>query len=235
MVLFGKKDRVVMIPPNRDANGNINTLDYWDGRFGSGDWEINRGFFQTRAFAESQVSHLSLPKNFSGSLCDFGCGAGDAFPVYRATYPFAKLIGVDFSGEAIRLCREKYSTIAEFIQGDIISVPFSDIIITSNVLEHLDSDKEVVNELLERCKKLFVIVPYNERNFGGEHLRFYDENSFADLFPVRKVVFLSKGWSLYGIDLWYQVYLKNIARFILGRPLLVQKKQILFEFQGRRK
>ena len=99
------------------SGNNINTKDYWNSRFGTGDWESKGGFSQTRAFAESQVLHFGLPEDFSGTLCDFGCGAGDAFPVYRVTYPNAKLIGVDFSSKAIQLCREKYSSIAEFIKG----------------------------------------------------------------------------------------------------------------------
>lgn len=216
------------------AGRNINTQDYWDRRFGTGDWKAKGGFSQTRAFAESQISHLGLPDDFSGILCDFGCGAGDAFPVYRKAYPNAKLIGVDFSAEAIRLCREKYSDIAEFIEGDYGTVPHCDVLITSNVLEHLDDDKTAVSVLLERCTTLFAIIPFEERNFCGEHLRAYDEQSFADLFPIRKVVFLSKGWSMFGVSLWYQVYLKNIARFLLGRPLVFQRTQIIFEFRGSR-
>lgn len=34
---------------------NVNTLDYWDNCFGSGDREAKGGYSQTRAFALSQI------------------------------------------------------------------------------------------------------------------------------------------------------------------------------------
>ena len=208
---------------------NINTLDYWDRRFGTGDWEAKGGFSQTRAFAESQILHLGLPNDFSGTLCDFGCGAGDAFPVYRAAFPNAKLVGVDFSGEAIRLCREKYSSIAEFIEGDYTTVPSCNIVIVSNVLEHLDDDKLVVKNLIERCHRLFVVVPFMEKILCREHIRSYDEHSFSQFSVVRIEVFPSRGWSEFGIQRFVGIPVKNILRFILGRPLRHRLLQIMFE------
>ena len=216
------------------TNKNINTLDYWQRRFGTGDWEAKGGYSQTHEFAESQQPYLGLEKDFSGTLCDFGCGAGDAFPVYRHAYPNARLIGIDFSAAAIQLCREKYSTIGEFIEGDCTAVPFCDVIVTSNVLEHLEDNEQVINVLLRRCNFLFVVVPFEEQSLLDEHLRAYDQQSFAGLRPLHRVVFLSKGWSRFGAGLWYEVYFKNIFRWSLGRPLLSQRKQIMFTFSGTR-
>lgn len=211
---------------------NVNSKDYWDRRFGTGDWASKGGFSQTRYFAEAQIPLLGVSSEFEGTLCDFGCGAGDAFPVYRGAFPRAKLKGVDFSAEAIRLCTERYRELGEFYCGTVEDVPHSDVIICSNVIEHIDDDVDVVKRLLERCRKLYVVVPYKEQPLSLEHLRQYDEDSFAIFNLIRRVVYLSKGWSNYGKDLWVGVYLKNIARAALGRPLQRQRRQILFEFNG---
>jgi hypothetical protein len=212
---------------------NINTQQYWNRRFGSGDWADKGGYTQTRQFAEAQVSYFNLPREFLGGLCDFGCGAGDAFPVYRESFPEAVLYGVDFSEDAIRLCCARYGHMATFVSGNAGAVPHVDAIVCSNVLEHVDDDCTIVEDLLNRCRRLFVIVPYRERHLVSEHVRTYTENSFAQFSPVRKKVFLARGWSAFGRELWIGVYLKNIARWLVGRPLRYQNKQILFEFEGR--
>ncbi len=214
----------------QDEPVQINSKSYWDKRFGSGDWEAKGGFSQTRLFAESQIIHLNIEKEFSGTICDFGCGAGDAFPVYRYQYPNAKLIGVDFSEDAIRLCVERYGDIANFYCAEAKDIPPSDVIICSNVLEHIVDYTAVMRNLIARCKLLYVIVPYRESPLCSEHVRHYDEKSFSEFRPRSKTVFLSKGWSQYGINLWYGVYFKNILRAAVGRPLVRQGKQIIFEF-----
>lgn len=213
---------------------NVNSRDYWNDRFGSGDWAAKGGSSQTQAFAKRQVTLFNVPNYWSGKLCDFGCGTGDAFPIYHQAYPNAKFIGVDFSKEAIRLCNEKYSSIADFVEGDCTAVPSCNLIIASNVLEHLHDDKQVVGRLLERCDRLFIVVPFRDHNVGGEHLRAYDEYSFDEFSPLRKKVFLVDGWSFFGGRFFYQIYIKNAARLLLGRPLVRQRKQILFELKGNR-
>ncbi|MBY0579223.1 MAG: class I SAM-dependent methyltransferase [Burkholderiales bacterium] len=212
---------------------NINTVDYWDMRFGTGDWAEKGGFTQTRLFAEAQLPFLRIPSDFNGSICDFGCGAGDAFPVYHRAWPQAKLMGIDFSAAAIRLCAERSGHVAEFACGDISAVPEVDIVICSNVLEHLDDDSGVVGQLLKKCKTLYVIVPFEEQPLSSEHIRAYGKDSFSIFVPERKVVFLARGWSSFGWRLYWDIYLKNMARLLLGRQLYRQRKQILFEFSGQ--
>ena len=210
----------------------VNSMTYWDGRFGSGDWQIKGGFSQTRAFAESQVTILDIESSFSGTLCDFGCGAGDAFPTYRQAFPAARLVGVDFSLEAIALCQNRYSDIAEFFCGTTDAVPKCDIIICSNVLEHVDDDEAVVSSLLKRCRKLFAIVPYREAPLSLEHLRQYSERSFHNLQPAEVCIFKSKGWGLSGFSAIWQIYIKNIFRFMVCRPTISNGRQIMFVFNG---
>ena len=209
---------------------NINTIDYWDMRFGTGDWANKGGFTQTRMFAEAQLPLLHIPEDFTGSICDFGCGAGDAFPLYHQTWPQAKLLGVDFSAAAIQLCAEHYGHVAKFVCGDISAVPAVDIIICSNVLEHLDNDMDVAAQLLKKCKTLYIIVPYKENPLSSEHLRSYDENSFSEFSVSRKVIFKSRGWTEFGIKNIVGIYIKNVIKYLMKKPKRQRGQQILFEF-----
>ena len=209
---------------------NVNTREYWDRRFAQGDWERKGGFTQTALFAHSQIPFIDLPASFSGSLCDFGCGAGDAFPVYRAAFPKAELIGVDFSLDAIRLCEERHGRIANFVCGDHCAVPKTDVVIASNVLEHISDDEEVARQLSRNCRTLYVIVPFDEEIVpGGEHLRSYTRRSFASLAPTRSIVFPARGWSEFGNDLWTGIHLKNLIRPLLGRKRRKRAMQIMFQ------
>ena len=211
------------------SGNNINTKDYWNSRFGTGDWAEKGGFTQTRLFAEAQLPVLRIPSDFTGSICDFGCGAGDAFPVYHQAWPQAKLFGIDFSAAAIELCAQRYGQIAEFICGDIRAVPEVDVIICSNVLEHLDDDNVVVEQLLMKCKTLYVIVPYREQPLHSEHIRTYDKNSFSNFSIIRKVVFKSKGWTEFGLRNFAKLYIGNVFRFLMKKPIRRRNAQILFQ------
>jgi 2-polyprenyl-3-methyl-5-hydroxy-6-metoxy-1,4-benzoquinol methylase len=215
------------------VNHEINSAAYWDWRFGSGDWALRRGHMQTRQFTKAQLPRLRLPHDFKGSLCDFGCGAGDAFPVYRAAWPHAQLFGVDISPAAIALCRERGGQLGEYCSGDVDAVPHCDVVVCSNVLEHLDDDRDVVRRLLEKCTTLFVIVPYREQHLIAEHRRAYDRRSFAAFAPRRSEVFACRGWSEYGRLLYLDIHLKNVPRLLLGRALRRRNRQLLVEIAGR--
>lgn len=210
----------------------INTKVSWDSRFQSGEWESIGGRTQTRSFAEAQSRYLTLPKTFKGTLLDFGCGLGDAFPVYRKNLPFARLIGVDFSDAAIQKCSERYGSIGDFVCTDHLGCPEADVIVTSNVLEHLDNDQEVAATLLSKCRKLYIVVPYREQYLIDEHLRAYDKHSFDALNPVRRKVFASQGWSQYGLKRWWEFHFKNLVRPFFGKPHLRRRMQILYEFHN---
>lgn len=218
---------------------NINTSEYWDRRFSSGDWEEKKGRKQTADFAKEQVVRLGLPNTFSGTILDFGCGLGDAMRVYRKAFPQAKLIGLDHSREGIEKCRQQYSQFAIFIHGGIEDVPSVDVIISSNVFEHLTDDLDMADNLIKRCKKLFIVVPYNETILSkdqNEHVNSYNEWSFHSLPCLRKVIFESVGL---GKKKWwkilYHVWFKNFFRFVVRGKVwtYIPPKEIMFEFQGK--
>lgn len=214
---------------------NINTKSYWDERFKSGDWEDKSGRTQTQNFAISQVRHFKIPADFSGSILDFGCALGDAIPVYKKYFPLAKLYGMDISEEAVAKCREKYGHLATFFQGSHETAPDVDIIIASNVFEHLSDDKNIARQLLKKCKELFIVVPYNEdlKRSISEHINTYQQNSFKSVSNnYTTTVFASRGWTQYGWDLYVDIYLKNLFRPLFSKDRIHRYFQIMFHFKN---
>jgi len=213
---------------------NINTKDYWDDRFSSRDWEDKSGRLQTENFAKGQLKYFNIPENFTGTILDFGCGLGDAMPIYKQRFPKAKLIGLDISQSAIEKCNMKYGHIASFMQGDYSNVPQVDIIISSNVFEHLSHDREIAQALISKCKRLYIIVPYREMPLCLEHVNSYDEHYFSSIGKKYEYqIFSCKGWTQEGIKgLGYGVYFKNIFRFLMRKKLHRRQMQIMFSFEG---
>lgn len=212
---------------------NINTREYWDARFASGDWEQKDGRSQTAGFARAQIPRFGIPTEFTGTFVDFGCGLGDSFPLYRRAFPQAKLLGVEISESAVASCRSRYGGLAEFIAGDHRAVPEAEVIVSSNVFEHLTDDLEVARALWQRCRDLYITVPYREQPpLVHEHVNRYDEARFAALGPCATQVFPCEGWSEYGWPLWYGIRFKNMVRRLLGRPLRRRNLQILFHLKG---
>lgn len=159
------------------AKANVNTKFYWDDRFRSRNWR-HSGREQTRRYAESNVKQMNIESGFQGSILDFGCALGDALPVYRAACPFANLFGTDLSTEAIVQCRKNYGQIASFDAGTYETVTPKDIIIASHVMEHITDDKVIVSHLLEKCRCLYVIVPFKEDPLYHEHVNYYEEDYY---------------------------------------------------------
>ena len=207
---------------------NINTSDYWTNRFATGSWTQHGGKNQTRHFAKAQVKRLNLAPDFAGTIVDFGCATGDAFPVYRAAFPNAKLIGVDFASSAIEQARQQYGDFAEFICGSVAEVPRCDVISASNVLEHIDNDRQITLDLKRRCERLFVFVPYKEWPLDPEHVRCYDRDYYRAFGIRRREIFFCRGWTEMGRGLVRKGF-ANIGNIIRGDQLYRINRQIMFE------
>jgi len=210
---------------------DLNSRQYWDRRFNSGDWTKKGGTLQSYQHAREYIKHINLTETFVGTLCDFGCAEGDAFPIYKTQFPKAKLIGVDFSKTAIEKARKKYGDIGTFMVGEHFDIPPCEIIICSHILEHLSDENKIIKTLLSRCNTLYVIVPYKEHPIAKEHLRTYDEFSYSHFNPTNISV-SPAGLPITKRQVFYDIYLKNVIRFLIGRKLSRVPQQILFEFHN---
>lgn len=211
----------------------VNSESYWDWRFKSGDWVANGSREQTRSFALAQTKLFPIKKDFLGTLLNFGCALGDAFPVYRNQYPKATLVGVDFSSQAIDHCRKTYGQLATFYCASYEDCPTADVIVCSNVLEHLEDDLAVASTLQERCRLLLIVVPYREQYLIEEHVRSYDLEHYDSLGCVKTKVFAARGWSQFGFrQHWWEIRIKNVLRPLFGRRRLRRRLQILYVLKG---
>ena len=223
-----------------NRNENINTKDYWDNRFKTNNpksWKSVGGELQSQKYAKRIAQSLKMQNNFSGTILDFGCAAGDAIPIYQIKYPMAKYIGMDFSDEAIKQCRTKFQgSNITFVVGSINDLPKVDVIIISHVLEHLSNDKNIVFKLLQKCNSLYIAVPFEEKIIeGGEHINSYNSKSFDYLIDEMDV---SINFEIHEfkknikakVFSFYHIELKNLIRPFFKKRKAFRKKssQILF-------
>jgi len=227
----------------------LSTEDQWNAFFEKdGQWETNQGTEQTRLFAEAFCKHTRIKTLESGqSLLDSSCALGDALPVFKNHFPKARLFGCDFSGTAINRCKAKFSGMASFFQASMEEIPgMYDVIYSSATLEHFVDYGEKVRSLLQRCKYLCIVVPYDEKRFGNDleychdydHVATFREHSFDFLLDERlakkihcpKVFPVPKAWSWTLTERIIQ-NAKNIIRLMIKKPILRDRQMILYEIE----
>jgi len=224
------------------------TEDQWNAAFKKGgQWETANGRRQTRLFAEAFCSHTRVDLVPGQSLLDCGCALGDAFPVFASRFPDTRLHGSDLSSTAIHRCKERFFNLASFSVGSMEEVSgMYDMIYSSNTLEHFTDYKEKARNLLQHCRYLCILVPYNETRFGkdlefephSEHVVTFREDSFNFLLEEGRakqihrprVFAVPKAWS-WSLSGWIIQPLKNILRPLFQRPIVRNQKQILYEFE----
>jgi ubiquinone/menaquinone biosynthesis C-methylase UbiE len=155
------------------------------------------------------------------SVLDAGCGEGFVLSFLKSENPGLKLTGTDLSTEAIQYAREHFGEIGEFKQGNIYKLPFEDdafdLVICSEVLEHLDTPEAAISEL-KRVSRQHVLItvplePYFQwlNNIGrlvgiGDdigHVNFWTRSRFNTL--------MSEHFEVLETD-WHQIYQLGLGR-----------------------
>ena len=103
----------------------------------------------------------------SESLCtllDAGCGEGVVANIIATKFPKIKLTGIDGASEAVRYANDNFSEI-KVIEGNLYDLPFPDksfdIVLCSEVLEHLLDYPDALEEIKRVAKKTIIItVPH---------------------------------------------------------------------------
>lgn len=222
--------------------------DQWNTAFKKGgQWETDHGRRQTRLFAEAFCKQTRIDLESGQSLLDCGCALGDAFPVFARRFPNARLHGCDLSSVAIQRCNERFSDLASFSVTSMeeISGVF-DVIYSSNTFEHFTDYEDKARILLQHCRYLCILVPYNEQLFGkdleydpyGPHVVTFRADAFDFLLEEGRakqihrpcVLAVPKAWS-WSLSDWIVQPLKNIVRPLLQRPIVRNRKQILYELE----
>jgi len=113
--------------------------------------------------------HKFFVENVSSedTVLDIGCGNGAL--TFDVAQKAKKVVGIDLSKKNIQLAKEKFSKEnIEYIEGDALSnLPEAkfDVIILSNVLEHIQNRTEFLTALKNKTNKFLIRVPMINRDW----------------------------------------------------------------------
>lgn len=152
---------------------NINTTEYWDAQWAKREEQILPYY--------EMVAEMCKDK----TVLDYGCGRGDLLAMIAKVAKSAQ--GVDFSQKAVDICR------ARGLQADlaITTTRRWDMIVCTEVLEHLDDDAELLQEFFRHTNTVVYGVPHNTLPpaIEPEHRRVYTQEYVHLITPHVKEIF----------------------------------------------
>lgn len=219
---------------------NINSKEYWNDIYSGEQTGRKKKEFATRKkrgshYMASILPLLGLDETYRGTIADFGCGLGFGVMVLHRAFPRARIRGVDHAPSGIDFCRKFCPPEIEFHCVSWREMPETDIIISSHVNEHLSNDKDVVRALLEKCKRLYVAVPYREDLNGPwavpEHVNSYDEHYYDDVEGFRSAHVIAS----YPRTVWlrFRAAIRNLYRILARRRKRGFYRHIVFCFENQ--
>lgn len=102
------------------------------------------------------------------NILDVGCGEGYITKHIKEYKKGINIEGIDYYDDVIEIARKNYPEI-KFLQGSIYNLPYSDstfcLLLSTEVLEHLDNPEKAINEIKRVSKKYCIITVPNEPYF----------------------------------------------------------------------
>lgn len=157
---------------------NINTSDYWDKI-----WK-NEGSETWRIYPETNKRILEIIGS-NKEVLEVGCGVGILLKQIMNNQN--KVTGIDISSFAVSLLEKEGM---RGIQSVLPSIPLEDnsfdIVVGTEILEHVDNDKELLIQCNRVCKnggKIIFVVPDNclGPDAEQEHMRKYTFDEFKEV------------------------------------------------------
>ena len=98
------------------------------------------------------------------TLLDAGCGEGFVAGYLHDRFPGLEITGLDYSADAVDYARAHYGDAGRFAVGSVYDLPFErgafDLVLCSEVLEHLDRPDDAVGELRRVAREhVLITVP----------------------------------------------------------------------------
>ena len=134
-------------------SAEINSKEYWDERFGSGDWDEKEGREQSLFSYKLALSLMpnwlkAEIKNDGLSVLDLGCAEGEGVDLFGREFSSSSVSGADISAAAIEKAREYYPDF-RFFESDINNITGEfDVIFSSNTLEHFENTEPIIKNIL---------------------------------------------------------------------------------------
>ena len=195
--------------------------------------------------------------NGSGIMLDVGCGEGRHIFGIMQEHPEMKCIGLDMDNDSLHKAEEGYEYFksisnagAEFIKGSAYSLPFLDnsldLIVCSEVLEHLHQYNDAVKEIhrvLKPGAKFYASVPASwpekicwalskdYQNQPGGHLRIFNQSGLVSEIEESGFKFLSSDrfHSIHAPYWWLRCFFWNTqdSNFIVNGYKKMLERHIL--------
>ncbi len=109
-----------------------------------------------------------ITESKAGSILDAGCGEGFTLSLLKRSKLGKKLVGIDFEDDALKLA-QKINPLLNISKASIYDLPYKnnefDLVICSEVLEHLTDPVKAISEIVRVSKKYVLISVPNEPYF----------------------------------------------------------------------
>ena len=195
--------------------------------------------------------------NESGIMLDVGCGEGRHIFGIMQEHPEIKCIGLDMDNDSLHKAEEGYEYFksisnvgAEFLKGSAYSLPFLDnsldLIVCSEVLEHLHQYNDAVKEIHRVLKpggKFYASVPASwpekicwalskdYQNQPGGHLRIFNQSGLVSEIEESGFKYLSSDrfHSIHAPYWWLRCFFWNTqdSNFVVNGYKKMLEKHIL--------
>ncbi len=160
------------------------------------------------------------------SVLDVGCGEGFTLARLQKEKIGKSYEGIERDGAAIELGNKLYPRL-KITKGDIYKLPFKnnsfDLIVCTEVLEHLDNPRKAYKELIRVSKKYILLSVPNEPFFTiqrmarfqnilhlgahPEHIQHWTVRGFSKFVKVRGVKLITRKFPIP----WTMVVLKKVS------------------------
>ncbi len=196
-----------------------------------------------------------LPSSFS-NVIDIGCGEGYLLcrinnlmnnRKYMNKEPQKEILfGLDLTEGRVKTTRKNLDS-ALLLRGEILHLPFQDnafdVVICSELLEHIEDYKKAIDELIRITKNKLIITVPNElrlvqvmcpkcktKHYVDGHITFFTQEKLKSLFNLRKDIKINNTYKFHTIYTYNRLTMKLplFFRLFLEQMVLLCHKKISF-------